>query len=85
MGTRRSGILYNVGGPFTRVDQDGHTVTDSTYHGKWLLIYFGYTHCPDVCPTALGDMAEALAGLGPLRAKARRYSSPSTRSATHRW
>jgi protein SCO1/2 len=58
-----------IGGPFTLVDQDGHTVTNASYHDKWLLIYFGYTHCPDACPTALSDMAEALSGLGPRRAK----------------
>ncbi len=58
-----------IGGPFELVDQDGRTVTDATYRGKWLLIYFGYTHCPDACPTALNDMAEALAQLGPLRQK----------------
>jgi len=58
-----------IGGPFTLVDQDGHTVTNETYRGKWLLIYFGYTHCPDACPTALNDIAETLTALGPLRAK----------------
>jgi protein SCO1/2 len=49
-----------VGGHFTLVDQDGRTVTDATYRGKWLLVYFGYTHCPDMCPMALGNIAEAL-------------------------
>jgi protein SCO1/2 len=49
-----------VGGPFTLVDQDGREVTDETYRGKWLLVYFGYTHCPDACPTALSNMAAAL-------------------------
>jgi protein SCO1 len=49
-----------IGGPFTLVDQDGRTVTDEAYRGKWLLVYFGYTHCPDSCPTALNNMAEAL-------------------------
>lgn len=55
----------SVGGPFTLVDGDGRTVTDQSFRGKWLLIYFGYTHCPDACPTALNDMATALAQLGP--------------------
>ena len=58
-----------IGGPFELVDQDGRTVTDASYRGKWLLIYFGYTHCPDACPTALNDMAQALEGLGAQRAK----------------
>ena len=49
-----------IGGPFTLVDQDGRTVTDETYRGKWLLVYFGYTHCPDTCPMALNNIAEAL-------------------------
>jgi protein SCO1/2 len=52
-----------IGGPFTLVDQDGHTVTDTQFRGKWLLVYFGYTHCPDVCPTALTYMAQALVDL----------------------
>ena len=45
-----------VGGPFTLMATDGKTVTDQTYRGKWLLIYFGYTFCPDACPTALTDI-----------------------------
>ncbi|MEJ0070963.1 MAG: SCO family protein [Pseudomonadota bacterium] len=52
-----------IGGPFELVDQDGRTVTEATYRGKWLLIYFGYTYCPDACPTALNEMAESLDGL----------------------
>jgi protein SCO1/2 len=49
-----------IGGHFTLVDQDGRTVTDETWRGKWLLVYFGYTHCPDACPMALNTMAAAL-------------------------
>jgi cytochrome oxidase Cu insertion factor (SCO1/SenC/PrrC family)/copper(I)-binding protein len=56
-----------IGGPFTLVDQDGRTVTDTQFRGKWLLVYFGYTHCPDACPTALNDMAEALSELDPAK------------------
>jgi protein SCO1/2 len=59
----------SIGGPFELVDQDGRTVTDATYRGKWLLVYFGYTHCPDACPTALNEMAEALDGVGARRQK----------------
>jgi protein SCO1 len=56
-----------IGGNFTFVDQDGRTVTDAQFRGKWLLVYFGYTHCPDACPTALNDMAEALDHLDPAK------------------
>ena len=52
-----------VGGRFTLVDQDGHKVTDETYRGKWLLVYFGYTHCPDTCPMALSNIDAALGQL----------------------
>ncbi len=53
-----------IGGPFKLVDQNGNTVTNTELHGKWLLVYFGYTHCPDACPTALNNIALALADLG---------------------
>jgi protein SCO1 len=53
-----------VGGPFTLTASDGATVTDQTYRGKWLIVYFGYSFCPDSCPTALGEIADALARLG---------------------
>ena len=52
-----------AGGRFTLVDQDGHKVTDETYRGKWLLVYFGYTHCPDTCPIALSNIDAALGQL----------------------
>lgn len=54
-----------VGGPFELVDQTGKTVRDADFRGKFLLIYFGYTFCPDVCPTELSTMAQALDRLGP--------------------
>lgn len=53
-----------LGGPFILTATDGRSVTDQTYLGKWVLIYFGYTHCPDACPTALNDMGVALDRLG---------------------
>lgn len=53
-----------VGGPFTLVNQNGETVTEETYSGKYMLIYFGFTFCPDVCPTELGIMTAALDRLG---------------------
>jgi protein SCO1/2 len=60
-----------IGGPFRLVDQDGKTVTDADLKGKWSLIYFGYTHCPDACPTALNDISIALDELGPKRSAVR--------------
>lgn len=55
----------SIGGPFALVDQDGRAVTEQTYRGRWMLIYFGYTFCPDVCPTALAVVAQALDKLPP--------------------
>src|SRR5438552_18858503 len=54
-----------VGGPFTLTDQSGKRVTDQDFRGKFLLIFFGFTNCPDVCPTALQTVAAALDKLGP--------------------
>jgi cytochrome oxidase Cu insertion factor (SCO1/SenC/PrrC family) len=54
----------SVGGPFTLVDQDGKTRRDADFRGKLMLVYFGYTHCPDVCPTELQTMADAVEQLG---------------------
>jgi protein SCO1 len=56
-----------IGGSFRLVDQNGKRVTDADLRGKWSLVYFGYTHCPDACPTALNDIAIALDELGPKR------------------
>ena len=53
-----------IGGPFKLVDQNGNTVANTDLEGKWLLVYFGYTHCPDACPTALNNIALALSHLG---------------------
>ena len=53
-----------IGGPFALVNQEGKPVTDQTWHGKWLLVYFGYTYCPDVCPTELQTISTALGQLG---------------------
>jgi protein SCO1/2 len=54
-----------IGGPFHLVDQDGRTVSDQDFRGKPLLVFFGYTHCPDVCPTTLFDVSEVMRRLGP--------------------
>ncbi|WFU89881.1 SCO family protein (plasmid) [Rhizobium sp. CC1099] len=53
-----------VGGPFTLTASDGEAVTDATFRGKWLLVFFGYTFCPDSCPTTLSQIAVALEQLG---------------------
>jgi len=58
-----------VGGPFTLTAPDGTTVTDETYRGKWLLVFFGYTFCPDICPTTLYEIVAALEELGTDAAK----------------
>ncbi len=49
-----------IGGPFTLVSEDGKTVTDRNFLGKYRIVYFGYTYCPDVCPT---DVAALMKGL----------------------
>jgi cytochrome oxidase Cu insertion factor (SCO1/SenC/PrrC family) len=53
-----------IGGPFTLVSANGQHVSNQTYRGKWVLIYFGYTFCPDACPTALSNISVALEKLG---------------------
>lgn len=53
-----------IGGAFELTDGSGNRVTDQQFRGRWMLVYFGYTHCPDACPTALQDMANALDLLG---------------------
>lgn len=55
-----------IGGPFALIGPDGSTVTDQSFPGKYLLVFFGYTFCPDVCPTTLTNVAAALDKLGPL-------------------
>jgi protein SCO1/2 len=68
LGTEPAGVMStggaSIGGPFTLTDQDGRTVTDKDFHGRWMLVYFGFTFCPDVCPTSLGRNGDALDLLG---------------------
>ncbi len=54
-----------IGGPFTLVGRDGKPVTDQAFRGKYMLVFFGFTHCPDICPAELQVMAAALDELGP--------------------
>lgn len=56
-------------GHFKLHSADGRTLTDASFSGKWLLVYFGYTSCPDVCPTTLNEIGVALNELGPLARK----------------
>ncbi len=53
-----------VGGPFALVDMEGRAVTDADFRGRLMLVFFGFTYCPDVCPTALTSIAQALDRLG---------------------
>jgi protein SCO1 len=54
-----------IGGPFQLTDQSGATVTDKSLQGRPTLIFFGFTHCPDVCPTSLFEISEVLRAMGP--------------------
>jgi protein SCO1/2 len=53
-----------IGGPFQLTDQAGQTVTEQNLKGKPTLIFFGFTHCPDVCPTSLFEISEVLKAMG---------------------
>lgn len=54
----------NVGGAFQLIDQNGKTVTDADFRGKPFLVFFGFTHCPDICPTTLFEISEVFNRLG---------------------
>jgi protein SCO1 len=54
-----------IGGPFKLTDQNGKTITDQDFKGRPFLVFFGFTHCPEVCPTALFDISEVFNKLGP--------------------
>jgi protein SCO1/2 len=58
-----------IGGPFKLTTSDGKQVTDADYRGKDMLVFFGFTHCPDVCPTTLQLIAGVLDKLGPKAGK----------------
>jgi protein SCO1/2 len=49
-----------IGGPFTLINQDGRTVSDTAFAGRYRMVYFGYTFCPDVCPTSLQHLMQGL-------------------------
>ncbi|MCK1643066.1 SCO family protein [Bradyrhizobium sp. 157] len=58
-------LPVTIGGPFTLTSPEGTAVTEQTYRGQWLLVYFGFTSCPDSCPTALLEISATLEKLGP--------------------
>ena len=61
-------VMWNrepIGGPFALTDQNGVRRTDADFRGKLMLVYFGFTYCPDICPTDLQQMALAVDQLGP--------------------
>jgi protein SCO1/2 len=60
-----------IGGPFRLTDQEGRTVTERDLTGRPSLVFFGFTHCPDVCPTTLFDISEIMRTLGPDADRAR--------------
>lgn len=63
-----SGVAL-VGGPFTLTDQDGRKVGEKDFLGRYMLVFFGYTYCPDICPTELQVMTAALDAMGPAADK----------------
>ena len=63
-GLRNVAAPAAIGGPFQLTDQAGQTVTDKNLKGKPTLIFFGFTHCPDVCPTSLFEISEVLRAMG---------------------
>lgn len=65
-GDRPAGVAtVNVGGPFTLVGTDGQRVTEADFAGKARAMFFGFTNCPDVCPTTLAEAGSWLEALGP--------------------
>ncbi|MCB1971163.1 MAG: SCO family protein [Geminicoccaceae bacterium] len=56
---KREQAQVPIGGPFKLVDQTGRTVTEADYAGRFMLVYFGYTYCPDICPTGLATISAA--------------------------
>lgn len=72
-GLPRAAAPAAIGGPFRLTDQAGQTVTEKSLIGRPTIIFFGFTHCPDVCPTALFEMSEVLRAMGPDADKMNAY------------
>lgn len=64
-GFRGATPTASVGGPFRLTDQAGQVVTEKSLQGRPTIIFFGFTHCPDICPTSLFEMSEVLRAMGP--------------------
>jgi protein SCO1/2 len=64
--SRSSRAVTDIGGPFHLVDQTGAQVDERILRGKWSAVFFGYTYCPDVCPTTLSNLGQASLNLGNL-------------------
>ncbi len=80
-------LMWNrgpIGGLFTLTDQTGKIRRDDEFRGKLMIVYFGYTSCPDVCPTDPMAISQAIDALGADGEKSSRSSSLSIRSATRR-
>ncbi len=75
-GVVRSTGTAQIGGPFTLVDQDGQTRTEADFAGRYMLIFFGYTYCPDFCPTTLTDVTQALDRLAETAPEAAKQVTP---------
>lgn len=58
-------VNLQIGGPFTLTDHRGREVTERDFRGKPMAVFFGFTHCPDVCPTTPADMTRLMEALGP--------------------
>lgn len=71
--SRKSSTVPAIGGPFTLVDQEGRPFTEKDLDGHWSAIYFGFTYCPDICPTSLMALADGLEKLGKKGAEVRTY------------
>lgn len=63
-GFRGATVAASIGGAFQLTDQSGQTVTEKDLKGKPTLIFFGFTHCPDICPTSLFEISEVLRAMG---------------------
>src|SRR6202047_213709 len=63
-GVRTGRAPAAIGGPFQLTDQTGQTVTEKSLQGRPTLIFFGFTHCPDICPTSLFEISEVLKAMG---------------------
>jgi protein SCO1/2 len=63
--------VASIGGPFSLTDQNGRTVTEQDLKGKPFLVFFGYTNCPDFCPTTMFEISEVLKKLGPAADRTR--------------